>query len=78
MHIYGFSTNYLQRKDKDQNRVALYINGRPKETRNIVGFVNSTQPWSTLKQPKCIFDGGEGNHVFLCAIKSIAAWGKAY
>ena len=38
-----------------------------------MGFINSTQPGSTLKQPNCIFEGREGNHVFVCAIKSIVA-----
>ena len=51
----------------------MYIDGRPKITGNIAGFINSTQPWSTLKQPKCIFEGHEGNRVFVCDIKSIAA-----
>ena len=56
----------------DQNKgVMLYIDGRPKSTGNIVGFINSTQPGSTLKQPNCIFEGCEGNCVFVCAIKSI-------
>ena len=51
----------------------MYIDGRPKTTGNIVGFINSTQIGSTLKQPNCIFESREGNHVFVCAIKSIAA-----
>ena len=49
------------------------MDGRPKKTGNIVAFINSTQPGSTLKQPKYIFDGCEWNHVFVCAIKSIVA-----
>ena len=44
---------------------------RPKTTGNIAGFINSTQPGSTLKQPNCIFESREGNRVFVCAIKSI-------
>ena len=73
MRRYGSSTNYLQLKDKDKNKGAtLYIEGRPKTTRNIAGFMNNTQPWSTLKKPNCIFEGREGKCVFLCAIKSIA------
>ena len=44
-----------------------------KTTGNIVGFINSTQPGSTLRQPKCIFESCEGNCVFVCAIKSIVA-----
>ena len=53
---YGLSINYLQLKDKDQNKGAtLYIDGRPKITRNIAGFINNTQPRSALKQANCIF-----------------------
>ena len=52
MHRYGLSANYLQLKDKDQNKgVMVYIDGRPKSTGNIAGFINSTQPVSTIKQP---------------------------
>ena len=43
-----------------------------KTTDNIAGFINSTQLRSTLKKPNCIFESHEGNHVFVCAIKSIA------
>ena len=72
MHSYGLSTNYLLLKDKDQNKGAtLYIDERPKKTRNIARFINSTQPGSTHKQPNCIFEAREGNRVFVCAIKSI-------
>ena len=51
----------------------MYMDGRPKTIGNIAGFINSTQPGSTLKQPNCIFDSREGNGVFVCAIKSIDA-----
>ena len=72
MRRYGLSTNYLQLQAKDQNKGAtLYIDGRPKITENIVGFINNTQPGSTLKQPNYIFEGREANHVFVCDIKSI-------
>ena len=40
---------------------------------NIAGFINSTQPATTNKRPNCIFEGCEGNRVFVCAIKSIVA-----
>ena len=53
--------------------MAIYIDGRPKETGNIVGFINSTRPGSTIKQPNCIFEAREGNRVFICVIKSICA-----
>ena len=66
MHRYGLSENYIQLKDKGQNKGAtLYIDGRPKISRNIAGFINSTQPSSTLKKPNCIFEVGEGNRVFV-------------
>ena len=51
----------------------MYMDGKPKTTGNIAGFLNSTQPRSTLKQPNCIFESREGNRVFVCVIKSIAA-----
>ena len=74
MHIYRFYGNYLQLEDKDQNKgVTNYIDGRKKATRNIVGFINSSQPGSIIKQPNCIFEGCEGNRVFVCAIKLIVA-----
>ena len=47
----------------------LYIDGRKKETRKILWFINNTQPRSTLKNPNYIFEGREGNHVFVCVIK---------
>ena len=72
MRRHGFSTNYIQLKDKDQNKGAtLYIDERTKSIGNIVGFINSTQLGSTLKQPNWIFEGPEENCVFVCAIKSI-------
>ena len=71
---YGLSANYLQLKDKDLNKgETLYIDGRTKKIGNIAGFINTTKPGSTLKQPNYIFEGHEGNRVFVCAIKSIAA-----
>ena len=74
MWRYGLAANYIQLKGNDQNKGAtIYIDGRPKETGNIAGFINSTQPMTTNKWPNCIFEGREGNHVFVCAIKSIVA-----
>jgi hypothetical protein len=64
--------NYIQQKDNDKNKgETIYIDGRPKAVGNIVGFINSTRPMTTNKQPNCVFDGCEGNRVFICAIKSI-------
>ena len=49
----------------------MYIDGRPKASRNITGFINSTWPGTTHKLPNCIFEGCEGNHVFVYATKSL-------
>ena len=49
----------------------MYIDGRPKASRNIAGFTNSTRPGKTHKLPNFIFEGSEGNHVFVCATKSL-------
>ena len=49
----------------------MYINERAKKTGNIARFIKNTQPGYTLKQPNRIFEGREGNHVFVCVIKSI-------
>ena len=74
MRRYALSANYIQQQDNNQSKsVAIYIDGRPKATGNIVGFINSTRPGSTIKQPNCIFEAREGNRVFICAIKSIRA-----
>ena len=51
----------------------MYIDGRPKDYGNIAGFINMTQPGTTNKQPNCIFQGREGNQVFMCAIKTIVS-----
>ena len=73
MRRYGLSVNYIELKDKAQKKGAtLYMDGRPKTIGNIVGFINSTQSGSTLKQPNCIFESREGNRVFVCEIKSIS------
>ena len=57
---------------QNQNKGAvLYIDERPKAIGNITRFIKITQPGSIIKQPNCIFEGHEGNHVFVCAIKSI-------
>jgi hypothetical protein len=37
------AANYIQLKDNDQNKgETMYIDGRPKATGNIAGFINST------------------------------------
>ena len=47
------------------------IDGRPKYSKNIARFINSTRPRTTHKLPNFIFEGSEGNHVFVCATKSL-------
>ena len=44
MRRYGLSMNYIQLKDKAQNKgAAMYMDGRTKTTCNIAGFINNTQ-----------------------------------
>jgi hypothetical protein len=72
MRRYRVTTNYIQIVDNNQNKgETMYIDGRPKATRNIVGFINSTGPVATTKRPNCIFEGREGNCIFVCATKTI-------
>ena len=72
MRRYGVAENCIQLKYRDHNkRESMYIDGSPKATGNIAGFINSTRLATTNKQPNCIFEGHEGNHVFVCAIISI-------
>jgi hypothetical protein len=43
MRIYGVAANYIQLRDNDRNKGgSMYIDGRPKASGNIVGFINST------------------------------------
>jgi hypothetical protein len=69
---YRVATNYIQLVDNNQNKGAtMYIDGRPKATGNIVGFINSTRPVTTTKKLNFIFEGREGNRIFVCATKTI-------
>jgi hypothetical protein len=73
MQRYALAANYIQLINKDKNKGAtIYIDGRPKASSNIAGFINITRPGTTNKQPNCIFEGREENRVVLCAIKKIA------
>ena len=49
----------------------MYIDGRPKASKNVVGFVNSTWPVTTNKQPNCEFEGRKEHRIFVCARKTI-------
>ena len=72
MLTYGLEANYFQLLDNNMNKGAtVYIDGRPKASGNIAGFINSTRPGSTHKLPNFLFEGHEGNCVFVCATKSI-------
>ena len=49
----------------------MYIDGIQKASENVAGFINSTQPVTTTKQPNCEFEGREEHRIFVCAIKTI-------
>ena len=51
----------------------MYIDGRPKASRNTAGFINNTWQGTPHNLPNGIFEGCEGNHVFICATKSLVA-----
>ena len=51
----------------------MYIDGRPKASRNVAGFINSTWLGTTHKLPNFIFEGHEANRVFVCTTKSLVA-----
>jgi hypothetical protein len=73
MRRYALATNYIQLINKDKNKGAtIYIDGRPKASGNIAGFINNKGPGTTNKQRNCIFEVLEENRVVLCAIKKIA------
>jgi hypothetical protein len=72
MQRYKVAANYIQLVDNNQKKgETMYIDGRPKDSRNIAGFINSTRPGTKTKQTNFIFEGREGNHIFVCATKSI-------
>jgi hypothetical protein len=73
MRRYALTENYIQLIKKDKNKgVTIYIDGSPKASGNITGFINSTRPGTTKKQPNFIYERREENRVVLCAIKKIA------
>ena len=74
MQTYKVATNYCQLLENSLNKGAtVYIDGSPKDSGNIPGFINSTRLGSTHKLPNFLFEGRERNRVFVCATKSIAA-----
>ena len=73
MRRYRVAANYIQLVENNLHKGAtMYIDGRPKASRNVAGFINSTRPVTTTKKPNFIFEGREGNRIFVCAIKTIA------
>ena len=72
MQRYGVAANYIQLVYNNQNKGAtIYIDGRPKATGNIAGFINSTRPVATTKKPNCIFEARDGNCILVCETKTI-------
>ena len=72
MRRYGVFTNYIQLAEHNKNKGAtMYIDGRPKVSKNIAGYINSTRPVTTTKQPNCEFEGHEENRIFVCETKTI-------
>jgi hypothetical protein len=72
MQRYEVAANYIQLVDNNQNKGAtMYIDGRPKATGKIVVFINSIRPVETTKKLNFIFEGHEGNRIFVCATKTI-------
>jgi hypothetical protein len=72
MQRYGVVTNYIQLLDNNQNKGAtMYIDGSPKVTGNIVGFINITRLVEIAKNLNCIFKARKGNRIFVCATKTI-------
>jgi hypothetical protein len=73
MKRYALTANDIQLIKKDTNKgVTIYIDGRPKASANIIGFINNTRPVKTNKQLNFIYEGCEENWVVLCAIKKIS------
>ena len=55
---YGLLANYIQVKDKAQNKGAmLYIDGRPKKTRDIAGFIKVHNQGPHLSNPTAYLRG---------------------
>jgi hypothetical protein len=66
MQRYAITANYIQLKDNDHNKGAMvYIDGRTKELGNIIGLINNTRLGTTRKKPNFIFEGCEGNQIFI-------------
>ena len=72
MRRYGVAANYIELAEHNNNKGAtMYIDGRPKASGNVAGFINSTRPVTTTKQSNCEFEGCEEHCIFVCATKTI-------
>ena len=72
MRRYRVATNYIQLVEHNKNKgETMYIDGRPKVSRNVAGFVNSTWTMKTTKQPNCDLEGCKEHRIFVCATKTI-------
>jgi hypothetical protein len=72
MWRYAVTANYTQLKHNNHNKgVTMYIDGRPKASRIITGFIKYTRHGKARNQPNCVFEGHEGNKIFVCAAKTI-------
>ena len=70
MRRYGVAANYIQLAEHNKNKgAAMYIDGRPKASKNIASFINSTQPVTSTKKLNCQFEGREEYCIFVCATK---------
>ena len=60
MRRYIVFANYIQLAEHNKNKGAtMYIDGRPKVSENVVGFINSTRPVTTTKKPNFESEGHE-------------------
>ena len=72
MRRYGVVANYIQLAEHNKNKgETMYIDGRPKASENVVGFINSTRPVTATKKLNCEFEGCEEHCIFVCATKTI-------
>jgi hypothetical protein len=69
-----FAENYNKVKKTKQNKEqSICIDGRPKVSKNTMGFINNSHLESMNKQPNCMFERHYENQVVVCAIKPIPA-----
>ena len=60
-------------KENNLNKgYSIYIDGKAKACRNVVGFINNSHPGSTKKLPNSEFVESKDNKVMATTIKSIS------